>query len=186
MVRKGAILILDADSVFFYKKYHSLLKDYSKAILTPNKYEFCRLYKDILGKDLPISSNHERAVQELCQNLAGPTIVRKGEVDIICDNHKLVTCAESGSLRRCGGQGDILAGSVSTFAYWADKCYREEPEKIKFNYGPTIAAAFAACMFTRRCSKLTFERFGRTSTASDMIHQITNTFADLFPHKLKH
>ena len=186
IIQMDILLILDADSIFFLKKYQDIIHGYSKAILTPNKYEFCRLYYDLIGKDLQISSDHKHAIQELCKKLAGPTIIRKGEVDLICDTQKLITCSEVGSYRRCGGQGDVLAGTLGTFAYWSKKAYQEQTDKFaKNSIGPALLAAFAACTFTRRCNKLTFEKLGRTATTSDMLRQITNTFIDLYPEKFK-
>ena len=36
-----------------------------------------------------------------------------------------VECTETGSPRRCGGQGDILSGSIATFLSW----YHLSPHK---------------------------------------------------------
>ena len=44
---------------------------------------------------------------------AGVTIVQKGHVDIITDGQVLLECSEKGSLRRCGGQGDVLSGAMA-------------------------------------------------------------------------
>ena len=55
--------------------------------------------------------------------LGGPVVVAKGEVDIValdvvgwfstCRRH--LVCDEPGSPRRCGGQGDVLAGAIAVF-----------------------------------------------------------------------
>ncbi len=31
----------------------------------------------------------------------------------------VISCSVEGSGRRCGGQGDLLSGSMGTFAHWA-------------------------------------------------------------------
>jgi len=31
----------------------------------------------------------------------------------------VLTCEEEGSARRCGGQGDLLSGSMGVFQHWA-------------------------------------------------------------------
>jgi ATP-dependent NAD(P)H-hydrate dehydratase len=38
----------------------------------------------------------------------------------------VLTCDEEGSLRRCGGQGDLLSGSLGTFLYWMHSYYLEQ------------------------------------------------------------
>ena len=40
--------------------------------------------------------------------LDGPTLVRKGTVDTICDGHTTLVCDEPGSNRRAGGQVPFL------------------------------------------------------------------------------
>jgi hypothetical protein len=65
-------------------------------------------------------------------SLGGPTIVKKGATDIISDLEGFsdrflvfylffsgtVEVSYGGSARRCGGQGDVLAGVTATFACW--------------------------------------------------------------------
>lgn len=41
--------------------------------------------------------------------LGGPTIVRKGAVDGICDGDTLLECGAAGSKRRAGGQARAAA-----------------------------------------------------------------------------
>ncbi len=37
-----------------------------------------------------------------------------------------VTCDEEGSPRRCGGQGDLLAGTLGTFVGWSTQFSKRE------------------------------------------------------------
>jgi NAD(P)H-hydrate repair Nnr-like enzyme with NAD(P)H-hydrate dehydratase domain len=53
--------------------------------------------------------------------LGGVTVYRKGEVDLITSGNDVYAITERGSPRRCGGQGDILAGTLATAYYWAFK-----------------------------------------------------------------
>jgi NAD(P)H-hydrate repair Nnr-like enzyme with NAD(P)H-hydrate dehydratase domain len=46
----------------------------------------------------------------LSRVLGGVLVCRKGSVDVISDGRIAVYCAVDGSPRRCGGQGDVLAG----------------------------------------------------------------------------
>jgi len=53
--------------------------------------------------------------------LGNVTIVRKGDEDVISNGTETVVCRTQGSMRRCGGQGDILAGAIGTMLAWAIK-----------------------------------------------------------------
>lgn len=62
----------------------------------------------------------------LADALGGVTILEKGSVDRITNgtaSEQLVNEVE-GSVRRCGGQGDVLSGTVGCFLAWA-KSYQE-------------------------------------------------------------
>jgi ATP-dependent NAD(P)H-hydrate dehydratase len=45
-------------------------------------------------------------------------VLRKGRHDIISDGTEVLVSLESGSPRRSGGQGDILAGVVAVARAW--------------------------------------------------------------------
>jgi NAD(P)H-hydrate repair Nnr-like enzyme with NAD(P)H-hydrate dehydratase domain len=47
------------------------------------------------------------------------TIFRKGRNDILSSGDDVFVIDEPGSLRRCGGIGDILAGSTGVAFQWA-------------------------------------------------------------------
>ena len=85
-----------------------LVQHYSKCILTPNYNEYQRL-----SSALNCSS-----LEDLCKKL-GVIIVRKGEFDDISNGDWTFQCKVNGSNRRCGGQGDLLSGSIATFYSWA-------------------------------------------------------------------
>lgn len=60
----------------------------------------------------------ERLVVDLSRQLGGVTVLRKGRHDIISDGTEVLVSLESGSPRRSGGQGDILAGVVAVARAW--------------------------------------------------------------------
>ena len=47
------------------------------------------------------------------------TILRKGEVDLVSSGRDVYALLFEGSPRRCGGQGDILAGITAVNIHWA-------------------------------------------------------------------
>lgn len=59
-------------------------------------------------------------LQELANALDGPVVVAKGRHDTICrPGGEPVLTTGKGSPRRCGGQGDILSGTLGTTTSWA-------------------------------------------------------------------
>ena len=106
------------------------------------------------------------------------TIVRKGPIDLISDGEATVSCDEEGSLKRSGGQGDVLAGNLATLLSWAKAREAELPTEAA--PAPVVAAA-TACMLTRRCSKLAFAKQRRAMTAPDLIDSIGEVFEEFSP-----
>ena len=131
--------------------------------------------------------------------LGGVAILQKGEEDIIAVNtegaesreaneaskilpdedelNEVVVVDEPGGMKRCGGQGDILSGSVGAFLAWA-KCYENGAfgdMTIPLSDMP-ILAAVGASMVTRTTSRLAFEREGRAVVTQDMLKEIGRGF----------
>ena len=68
------------------------------------------------------SGNEVIRTRALSLALGGVIVFRKGESDLITSGTDVYAMHGSkGSPRRCGGQGDILAGSLGTAYYWATK-----------------------------------------------------------------
>lgn len=172
---KGIPIVIDADGVWLIAQQPSLIHGYHRAILTPNIVEFNRLYESVL-RDPMDSSDHHGSVLRLSQAMGNLTIVRKGEEDLICDGEKVLVCSHEGSSRRCGGQGDLLSGSLGVFAHWA---FLAGPEKTK-STSPSSVAAFGACSLTRQCNSQAFQKYGRSTTTTDMISEIGTAFTKLF------
>src|SRR3989338_3928220 len=120
-------LIVDGDALWVVSLDPSLVQDHPSAILTPNHVEFLRIYADVtphlLSSPSLLSSGGEEdvAVEQvvaLSRALGNVTILKKGAVDIISDGNSLALCRLEGAPRRCGGQGDLTAGALGTFAAW--------------------------------------------------------------------
>lgn len=88
-------------------------------MITPNKVEFDRLLKAMIEStstppqllpDLQ-SSDKYLNTRALALALKGPTVIRKGATDLITSGRDIFEVDQEGSMRRCGGQGDILAGN---------------------------------------------------------------------------
>lgn len=112
----------------------------------------------------------------LSQALGNVTVVQKGEQDVISDGEQVLVCSQEGSGRRCGGQGDLLSGSLGVLAHWA---LRTGPQKTG-GPSPLLVAAFGACALTRQCSQQAFQKHGRATTTSDMVTEVGPAFRRLF------
>jgi len=172
-------VVLDGDALFLIAQNPSLVKDYRHAILTPNLNEFSNLCTK-----LGIESKQPK---DLANCLGNVTVVQKGVVDVITDGYFELRCDTPGSIRRCGGQGDILAGTIALFLSWSlskkldPSQYMENPESVKHNIPPTVLAAYAGCMLTRLCSAEAFKKYKRSTTTPDIINEIGQVFESLFP-----
>lgn len=118
-----------------------ILHGLSNVILTPNVNEFHRLCEKFnVSKDSGPSL--------LSEKMGGlVTIIKKGNIDIISLGSSIsLINQEENSPRRCGGQGDILAGSIGTFLAWSSKYSRQIfpiPKTVLSAYGFVINFFFS-------------------------------------------
>ena len=112
--------------------------------------------------------------------LDGVTIVRKGKIDFISNGCLQAECMLQGSFRRCGGQGDVLAGAIGTFNYWSNLNSTKLPYSFK-SYATVLAvlAAYAGCCLTRRTNSIAFKSLGRSMLTTDMLQHIGEAFSSL-------
>ncbi|XP_047611656.1 ATP-dependent (S)-NAD(P)H-hydrate dehydratase isoform X1 [Phacochoerus africanus] len=172
---RGVPVVIDADGLWLIAQEPALVQGYQKAVLTPNHVEFSRLSEAVLGD--PLDGRDRRgAVLRLSQALGNVTVVQKGEQDVISDGAQVLECSHEGSSRRCGGQGDLLSGSLGVLVHWA---LRAGPSKTD---GPSslLVAALGACALTRQCSRQAFQKHGRSTTTTDMIAELGPAFSRLF------
>ncbi|PGH18481.1 YjeF family domain-containing protein [Polytolypa hystricis UAMH7299] len=131
-------LVLDADAILLVQNNPDLVRGYADCILTPNVVEFSRLAK-ALDVDISIQENllsstsseeelrdrrDSLACERLCSALGGVTIIQKGAHDVISNGITSVISDVRGGVKRSGGQGDTLTGSLGTFLAWR-KAYHE-------------------------------------------------------------
>lgn len=180
-------LVVDADGLWLLQNEPDLIKGYKKAILTPNVAEFGRLC-DTLGIDC--KQEPDSAAKKLAQALEGPTVLEKGPVDCITNGKEVLYVDLQGGLKRCGGQGDVLAGCLGTLAGWA-KIYQDEnptlPARSTTTDGDLIAedrllllAGYAASVTARTCSRLAFAKSKRAMLADDLLPEVGRAYEELW------
>lgn len=108
--------VLDADGLNLAQRRPELVQGYKECILTPNVVEFGRLCK---SKGIDTSGLDDgKAAEKLSKAFDGVTIVQKGAKDYISNGDKTLVSDIEGGLKRSGGQGDTLTGSLGTFLCW--------------------------------------------------------------------
>lgn len=120
--KQSTPFVVDADALALVCGDPNLVKGYELAVLTPNVVEFGRL-TSALGIDEQVkqakeSQGESAKVEALARALGGVTIVQKGAKDLISNGTTTLTVDLPGGLKRSGGQGDTLTGSIATFLGW--------------------------------------------------------------------
>lgn len=113
----------------------------------------------------------------------GVTVLQKGKVDIISNGDEVLKNDTPGGLKRSGGQGDVLSGSVGCLLSWAlnyeDGVGRDDSSPVKSERLPLLAA-YGASSVARFCSNRAFAETGRSMQASDMLKQVGPAYNHFF------
>ncbi|KAI1618579.1 Ribokinase-like protein [Exophiala viscosa] len=173
-------MVLDADALWLVQTDPDLIKGHKECILTPNVVEFGRLAK-ALGMDQN-QGDPEKACQEVSKVLGGVCIIQKGPVDYISQGIDTTISDFQGGLKRAGGQGDTLTGSLGTFLAWRE-LYHEDlwdvgPERMS-REETLLVVAFGGSAITRECSRRAFAKRQRSLQASDLTEEVHNSFLAL-------
>lgn len=181
--KKGIPFVLDADGLYLAQTRPELVEGYKECILTPNVVEFGRLAK---AKGVNVD---EGDPSELCSKLAkafgGVTIIQKGAKDYISNGSHTYVSEGEGGLKRSGGQGDTLTGSLATLLAYR-KAYHDKIWDHGTNMEPNetlMLAAYGGSCITRECSKLAYKEKGRSLQASDLTEHVHNAFLNVIGEK---
>eukprot|EP00899_Mesostigma_viride_P022409 jgi/Mesvir1/3352/Mv06740-RA.1 len=192
----GLPLVIDADGLSLVAKDPTLVAGYRNCVLTPNVNEFKRLLDASVTSsgiaDAPQvggekGKNTEPVVKSLAASLGGCTIVQKGAPDVITDGTVVLYCSSFGSPRRCGGQGDVLAGSIAVFLFWALQQQQAAQEQgaaetsAEIDQPAPVLAAYAGCVLTRHAASLAFDKHKRSMTTVDVIAELGTSCETFFP-----
>ncbi|KAJ4987361.1 YjeF domain containing protein [Stagonosporopsis vannaccii] len=177
--KQGIPFVLDADGLFLAQTRPELVEGCKECILTPNVVEFGRLAK-AKGVDV-----NEGDPAELCSKLSkafgGVTIIQKGSKDYISNGEHTLVSEGEGGLKRSGGQGDTLTGSLATLLAYR-KAYHDRiwDHDNSLQRSETLAlAAYGGSCITRECSRLAFQEKGRSLQASDLTEHVHTAFLNV-------
>ncbi|VFQ60173.1 unnamed protein product [Cuscuta campestris] len=171
-------MVIDGDGLFLVTQCLDLVRGYPLAVLTPNVNEYKRLVPAVLTSEADEEDECEQ-LKSLVKGIGGVTVLRKGETDLICDGKTVNSVSTYGSPRRCGGQGDILSGSVAVFLCWARQC-ADLGEFYTTN--PTVLGCIAGSTLLRKAAALAFENKGRSTLTGDIIEYLGRSLEELCPH----
>ncbi|KAK7387794.1 hypothetical protein VNO78_22587 [Psophocarpus tetragonolobus] len=174
-------IVIDGDGLFLVTNNLDLVTGYALAVLTPNVNEYKRLVQKVLNSEV----NDIDAPQELlslANQIGGVTILRKGNSDLISDGDTVKSVSVYGSPRRCGGQGDILSGSVAVFLSWA----RQHISAADLNSNlscknPTVLGCIAGSTILRKAASLAFSNKKRSTVTGDIIECLGKSLEDICP-----
>ncbi|KAG6428065.1 hypothetical protein SASPL_112314 [Salvia splendens] len=139
-------MVIDGDGLFLVTNSLDLISGYPLAVLTPNVNE-----------------------------IEGATIFRKGVSDFISNGETVHSVSSFGSPRRCGGQGDILSGSVAVFVSWARQLAGEP------SMSATVMGCIAGSVVLRKAASQAFERNRRSMLTIDIIQHLGTSLEELCP-----
>lgn len=204
--------VLDADGLLLVTEDPNLVKGYKECILTPNVNEFSRLAKALnievqsqaqITGDGDKTSKESDACEKLSKALGGVTVIQKGPHDIISNGVTTIVSDIAGGLKRSGGQGDTLTGSLGTLLAWRNAYHNglwdsgekenekkaESKQEVKAELdtedkrmSPTttlLLVAWAGSGLTRECSRRAFKAKGRSMQAGDLTDEVYPSFLSL-------
>jgi ATP-dependent NAD(P)H-hydrate dehydratase len=194
---KGMPFVLDADGLYLAQMHPELVQGCKECILTPNIVEFGRLCK---SKGIQIETlEGGKGAAQLSEAFGGVTIIQKGAKDYISNGVRTFVSDLKGGLKRSGGQGDTLTGSLGTFLAWRkaylDRIWDHDGDLDSVEL--LALAAFGGSSITRvsrgqyfymritadgsqECSRLAFAKRGRSLQASDLTDEVATAFTNLF------
>ncbi|XP_048602417.1 ATP-dependent (S)-NAD(P)H-hydrate dehydratase isoform X2 [Brassica napus] len=169
--------VVDGDGLFLVTNSIDLVNSYPLAVLTPNVNEYKRLVQRVLNCEVD-EENAEDQLRSLASQIGGVTILRKGKSDLISNGEIVKSVSIYGSPRRCGGQGDILSGSVAVFLSWSQQLISGH-ESLSEN--PAILGCIAASGLLRKATSLAFTKHKRSTLTSDIIECLGESLEDICP-----
>ncbi|CAB3401641.1 unnamed protein product [Caenorhabditis bovis] len=169
--------VIDGDALWFVaERVAKFPRGMRSTILTPNFVEFSRLCAAALNENEVIGIKEEEKLQQLAVELSrklGTSVYMKGVADlVVTTNGEVSRCATEASLRRCGGQGDLTAGTLALLLFWAKK---SGCDWTSAHHEAGIASSWLVRTAGRRC----FEKMGRSANTPGILDEIPHLMMDV-------
>ena len=89
-------------------------------------------------------------------------------------------CEEEGGLKRSGGIGDVLAGTISAFMAWNTILDRDSDDiDSTKNQQQRVFACWVACVAVKKATKAAYDEKRRSMSALDVSGAIGNVLDDI-------
>lgn len=175
-------IVIDGDGLFLVTNSLDLVRGYPLAVLTPNVNEYKRLVEKVLNCDVS-DEDAPGQLLSLAKGIGKVTILRKGKSDLISDGEIVQSVSIYGSPRRCGGQGDILSGSVAVFLSWARQLISSTEGKgfSLSTTNPTVLGCISGSALLRKAASLAFDQNKRSTLTTDIIECLGTSLEDTHP-----
>ncbi|KAL2352140.1 Ribokinase-like protein [Cryomyces antarcticus] len=171
--------VLDADGLYLAQTRPELVHGCKECILTPNVVEFGRLAK-AQGVDVQ-AEDPAQVCSKLAKAFGGVTIIQKGNKDYISNGEHTLVSEGEGGLKRSGGQGDTLTGSLATLLAYR-KAYLDRIWEHDNDMSPSellALVAYGGSAITRECSRIAFKEKGRSLQAGDLTEHVHTAFLNV-------
>lgn len=202
-------LVIDADGLYLLtlEEHADLVAGYRGLVLTPNAVEVKRLAQSLGAnyaklhpdKDIGDMDGEELTLTAFDRATEGNVIVKKGRHDILFSvsmdteggrmtvSRGSMLCEEEGGLKRSGGIGDILSGTIGTFVAWNKILSGErggdhndnDSTGVAFGREDLLLACWSACCVTKRATKAAYRKKKRAMTAPDVLEEIGQAVDDM-------
>lgn len=97
--------------------------------------------------------------------MGGVAILQKGAVDRVAEGDVLGRVTEGGAPRRCGGQGDVVAGVMGVMNLWSQRASGLENP-------PCLVAGMATATLVKEAAQKAFEKEKRGMTAMSLVKEL--------------
>lgn len=165
-------------------------------MLTPNKVEFKRMWGLLKGEEKQVSDDVRKgeiekimkskasvlevSVEnpivkdqvEIANKLNNVNLLEKGEVDVVTNGKQAYIVKESGCYKRCGGQGDVLAGLSGLYGYWDYLSKKEKNVDVGNEKFDLLGGCILASYVTRNAAARAFEKFKYGTTTPSILEEV--------------
>ena len=97
--------------------------------------------------------------------MGGVAILQKGEIDRVAEGDLLGRVTINGAPRRCGGQGDVVAGVMGVMNLWSHRARDSECP-------PCLTAGMATARLVKEAAEKAFEKKRRGMTAISLVEEL--------------
>ena len=120
----------------------------------------------------------------MARSFGNSIVVRKGISDIITDGSEAFYVCEEGSLKRCGGIGDILAGTIASFMQFPREDLEAASKALDLQSDIDLAnsklcPAVLASVCLRKASRRAFLRKRHSLICTDIFEDLQDIIGEV-------